>query len=494
MANKSKNSLINIIVSIASILFIVAIVGFVFKFTNGLNEDFKSFYLEHNGKQIVAADSQMTFDTGSEHLFECKYISTPEDSSYSVKVVPNDPDDTDFSFTVDGKFCIWSGVKDLTSCFNLDKQANYFTISFPADFSMQGVLNSLYPESVVVISDDISDYLCYFTLQVSNYNGSVTYNIDFNVYDVQSYINIINENAARIRELELENAELNELKSEVEKYLPYLDNFESLDTVIVTLLLDDYSIYSVMILPKGTMLYDIVLPDTLYCSFEGWLLNGESVSLHNYTVLENTRFVAEYIPICDISFIVDGELFKYYLGLEGHEVNFPVAPLKDGYHLNGWLDSNGNLVDENSYIATESMTFTANYELLEYEFNVLLDMNSSFSGCVSENYGDLSLSTFVLSKENPVVEIEFSLNQEEHSYKYYRTVCDLGPFSVSIDLDETKLSGKITIMMEETLFTLDSGEVIEYYSSSGSKSLVIELSCPHEDISSSIDDELWELE
>ena len=186
--SKKNSAATNTIVAILSILFVIAIVGFVFKFTNGLNEDLKTFYLEHNGKQIVTSESNMTFDINSEHRFNCKYISNPDNNTFNLKVVPNVTEETDFEFTVDGKSYKWNEVEDLTSCFNIDKQNNYFIISFPADFSMAKILSSLYPTSELITFDSLSLYNYYFTLHVSNYNDSIDYYIDFNVGNFEDYI------------------------------------------------------------------------------------------------------------------------------------------------------------------------------------------------------------------------------------------------------------------------------------------------------------------
>lgn len=170
---------------VLSVLLVVAIVGFVFTFTNGLNEDLKTFYVERNGKLIVAADSQTSFDTESENRFDCKYMSQPdEDNLFTVKVVPNVTDKTDFDYTVDGISYKWSETNDLTACFDIDKQKDYFIISFPADFSIETVLRSLYPDKEVIIPDTLSFSEYYYTLQISNYNDSITYCIDFNILGV----------------------------------------------------------------------------------------------------------------------------------------------------------------------------------------------------------------------------------------------------------------------------------------------------------------------
>lgn len=200
--SRKNNNVINIVIAILSVLLVVAVIGFVFKFTNGLNEDLKTFYIEHNGKQIVATDSQMTFDVESEHRFDCKYLSTPdEDNLFTVEVVPNATEKNDFNFTIDDVLYKWSELKDLTACFTINKQHNYFIITFPADFSMQSVLNSLYPEKEVVISDTLSLYQYYYTLHVSSYNGKINYYIDFNVVN-ESKGDIIANYDKKIEELE----------------------------------------------------------------------------------------------------------------------------------------------------------------------------------------------------------------------------------------------------------------------------------------------------
>ena len=62
---QSKGQLAAKIIGIILVLLLVAgLIAVIYKFTNGFNEDFKTFYVEHEGKQILAQDSEMTRLTG----------------------------------------------------------------------------------------------------------------------------------------------------------------------------------------------------------------------------------------------------------------------------------------------------------------------------------------------------------------------------------------------------------------------------------------------
>ena len=53
-------------------LVLVAAVGLIYKFTNGFNEDFKTFYVEYAGKQILTADSKLDLKKAQTHTFNVK--------------------------------------------------------------------------------------------------------------------------------------------------------------------------------------------------------------------------------------------------------------------------------------------------------------------------------------------------------------------------------------------------------------------------------------
>lgn len=179
------NTIAKIITSILILLLLVGSLGFIFRFTNGFQEDFKSFYLTHEGKNIVATNSEMCFLSGEEYRFDVNYVFEFLDegeevsTDYSVKIVPNVDEETDFTFTVNGEDVKYSSITDLTSGFNLDKQEEYFTFSIPENASLASILQVFYGEAVEAPNDEDFENLYLYTLVVSSYNERVTYYIDF---------------------------------------------------------------------------------------------------------------------------------------------------------------------------------------------------------------------------------------------------------------------------------------------------------------------------
>lgn len=170
-----------ILAYVAGILILVAVVGLVYRFTNGFNEDFKTFYLEYDGKQILSSESDLILGTSKTYRFEVKYTfdtdkSEPKD--YNVQLVPNAA--RDFDFTVGEDRVLYSKVEDITSAFGLKKHDTFFEITTGTDMSLQNVLQSCYPDKEVVVPKEAEESNAYpYTLVVASYNESVVYEIDF---------------------------------------------------------------------------------------------------------------------------------------------------------------------------------------------------------------------------------------------------------------------------------------------------------------------------
>ncbi len=160
-------------------IILVGTIGLVYRFTNGFNEDFKTFYIEYDGKQILTTDSKMTIKAGQKYAFNVKYTfdnGSSEPKDYNVKIVPNV--EKDFDFTVDGERYLYSKEKDLTAGFGLTKNDTSFELNLREDFSLKTVLQSVYANKTVVISNEALESNVYpFKLVVSSYNESVVYNI-----------------------------------------------------------------------------------------------------------------------------------------------------------------------------------------------------------------------------------------------------------------------------------------------------------------------------
>ena len=172
------------IIGIILVLLLVAgLVAVIYKFTNGFNEDFKTFYVEHEGKQILSENSEMTFTEGKTHRFDVKYTfdtGQAEARDYSVEIVPNA--EQDFEYTVDGETYLYSKAGDLSAAFSLKKQKSYFEIMLREDMTVQSVLETVHSGQQVEVPETASNGNPFpYALIVSSYNGNVSYRIAFDL-------------------------------------------------------------------------------------------------------------------------------------------------------------------------------------------------------------------------------------------------------------------------------------------------------------------------
>ena len=177
---QSKGQLAAKIIGIILVLLLVAgSVAVIYRLTNGFNEDFKTFYVEHEGKQILMQDSKTALDAGSTYRFDVKYTFDTQQSEtkdYTVEIVPNA--EQDFEYTVDGEPYLYSKAGDLSAAFSLKKQKSYFEITLREDMSVQSVLETVHPGQQVKVPENAADVFPY-VLCISSYNGNVSYRIAF---------------------------------------------------------------------------------------------------------------------------------------------------------------------------------------------------------------------------------------------------------------------------------------------------------------------------
>lgn len=173
---------IKIIVYGLIVLVLLGVVGIIYKFTNGFNEDFKTFYVEYNGEKILTENTSIELAHSTAHKFNVKYTfagSKEKPKEYSVKIVPHAV--SDFEFTVAEKGYVYSKVGDLTKAFNLEKKDTSFELTIPEDMSIQTALEVVYGEAVSIPDDAEESNFNPFRLVISSYNEKVNYFIDFKV-------------------------------------------------------------------------------------------------------------------------------------------------------------------------------------------------------------------------------------------------------------------------------------------------------------------------
>ena len=165
------------------LLLLAGIIAIIYRFTNGFNEDFKTFYVEHNWEQILTTNSELVLEPGKTNRFDVKYTfdtGQSETKDYSVEIVPNA--EQDFEYMVDGKPYLFSRADDLTAAFSLNKQESYFELTLQEDMTLQSVLEAVHPGQQVEVPGNASDGNPFpYALIVSSYNGNVSYHIAFNL-------------------------------------------------------------------------------------------------------------------------------------------------------------------------------------------------------------------------------------------------------------------------------------------------------------------------
>ena len=181
---QSKGQIAAKVIGVILVLLLLAgIVAVIYRFTNGFNEDFKTFYVEYGGEQILTTESEMHLTSGNTHRFNVKYTFDTENTEpkgYNVKVVPNAQ--RDFDFTVDGERYLYSKQGDMTAAFGLKKSDTYFELVIPEDFSLEYALQSCYPDKEVVVPEEAEEAnACPYMLVISSYNDSVVYHIALSV-------------------------------------------------------------------------------------------------------------------------------------------------------------------------------------------------------------------------------------------------------------------------------------------------------------------------
>lgn len=184
MAKKKSGTLVKVIAIIAAVLVIVFAVGMIYRFTNGFNEDFKTFYVEHDGKQVLSAESTTTLKRGEEHRFDVKYtfdFVTSETRDYSVKVVSHAQEP--FAYYVNDREYLYQDGIDLTAAFDIKKEDTYFTVKISNGSTLQTVLQALNKDKTVAVDETIEGKQPYlYTLVISSYNKSITYQIHFAIH------------------------------------------------------------------------------------------------------------------------------------------------------------------------------------------------------------------------------------------------------------------------------------------------------------------------
>lgn len=170
------------------VLLFVAVCGFIFYYTGGFTSDFKTFYVNIDGKDILTSADGYKLSADMPLQVNVKYTFgalNKNVSGYSVKVVPNAIEGKDFDFIVDGQTYSYQTETDLTAGFDISQEKNSFTITPKGGINK--ILAAIYPESEI---EDCRNktYENMYSLVVTSYNGAASVEIHFSIdeplYDI----------------------------------------------------------------------------------------------------------------------------------------------------------------------------------------------------------------------------------------------------------------------------------------------------------------------
>lgn len=177
----TKSKIGQVVSYIAILLVIVAVIGVVAHFTNGFTSDFKTFYVTVDGKDVMTSSGGYKVTTEKPLQVDVKYtfnFATDETKNYSVKIVPNKIENSDFTYTVDGESKSFQSQTDLTAAFAIDKGEKSFTVK-PKGKSLTEVLTAFYGTEVTDCEN--KGYMDMFTIIVTSYNGEASVKLNFTI-------------------------------------------------------------------------------------------------------------------------------------------------------------------------------------------------------------------------------------------------------------------------------------------------------------------------
>lgn len=181
MASKTKYRVKNAVNTVLAVLLLLLVVGgvvFLFRFTNGFQSDFVTFYVVHDGTDYMQSTDGVAFATGEDNRFDVKYTlgildKTPR--GYTVSIAAKN----DFDFVVDNDLYSWNAQGDVTRAFDIQLSPEHFTVSVPQYTTVHDLLETLYQKPVETPVDLPQGDL--FVLIISSADGKQSIVLGFNI-------------------------------------------------------------------------------------------------------------------------------------------------------------------------------------------------------------------------------------------------------------------------------------------------------------------------
>jgi len=114
------------------VVLILSVIGIVVKFTNGFTQDFATFYVTVDGKDITSEAFDYAISEEDSLTVEVKYLLNnvgADAKGYSLKILPTDEESKDFKYISNDVIYSFQAEEDFSKGFNIELGETSFTIS-----------------------------------------------------------------------------------------------------------------------------------------------------------------------------------------------------------------------------------------------------------------------------------------------------------------------------------------------------------------------------
>lgn len=170
---KDKTIFSKVLAYILIILFLIGIVGFFALFANNFTDDFKTFFVEYDGKRYGVSEEKTSLPIQNEYVFTVGFLLSSSECSVKVRANP----ESVLAFTIDGNpYKFYTGTEEYdnyTGFFGIDAEENTVTLTLPDGASMESALRYKYDtEDIEITNAAETDN---FELMFSSENGQVIF-------------------------------------------------------------------------------------------------------------------------------------------------------------------------------------------------------------------------------------------------------------------------------------------------------------------------------
>lgn len=175
--------LCKILLIVILIAVLTAGTAFVIKGTNGLESDFRFYYLDINGDKVFDSPSELRVSPGKEYIIQVKNtFGTLQDDAILGDVTVTANSNVSFDYYVGDERKSWNeDAPDFTTWF-ISLEEDYFVLRAPTT-SLQSLLQILYGGAEITLPEEFNEDIYPFSLTVKSNKSNYIVNFRIPVYE-----------------------------------------------------------------------------------------------------------------------------------------------------------------------------------------------------------------------------------------------------------------------------------------------------------------------